>query len=125
VLEGLRRDFDDPAIDAYLGQLYYGQALYLEAKERLEAYFNSTKLTVLRASNSFNPHEFQKDALYAYANALDGQYTYIEPKPEVLDAAIAAWDRYSRFADCSSESEDKRCRFSEKRSDELVRQRRK
>jgi hypothetical protein len=125
VLEGLRRDFDDPAIDAYLGQLYYGQALYLEAKERLDAYFNSAKVTVLRNSNSFNPHEFQKDALYAYANALDGQYTYIEQRPEVLDAAIAAWDRFSRFADCSSESEDKRCRFSEKRSDELSRQRRK
>jgi tRNA A-37 threonylcarbamoyl transferase component Bud32 len=124
-LEGLRRDFDDPAIDAYLGQLYYGQALYLESKERLEAYFNSTKVTVLRNSNSFNPHEFQKDALYAYANALDGQYTYIEQKPETLDAAISAWDRFSRFADCSAESEDKRCRFSEKRSEELARQRRK
>ena len=125
VLEGLRRDYDDPAIDAYLGQLYFGQALYLEAKDRLEAYFNSTKTTVLRNSNWFNPQEFQKDALYAYANALDGQYAYIEQKPELLDGAVAAWDRFSRFAECSGESEDKRCRFAEKRSEELIRQRRK
>jgi hypothetical protein len=125
VLEGLRRDYDDPAIDAYLGQLYYGQALYMEAKERLEAYFNSTKTTVLRNSNWFNPHDFQKDALYAYANALDGQYTYIEQKPENLDAAVSAWDRFSRFADCSTESEDKRCRFAEKRSEDLARLRKK
>ncbi|MBW8889612.1 MAG: serine/threonine protein kinase [Fibrobacteres bacterium] len=125
VLEGLRRDYDDPAIDAYLGQLYYGQALYMEAKERLEAYFNSTKTTVLRNSNWFNPHDFQKDALYAYANALDGQYTYIEQKPENLDAAVSAWDRFSRFADCNAEAEDKRCRFAEKRSEELARLRKK
>jgi len=125
VLEGLRRDYDDPAIDAYLGQLYYGQALYMEAKERLEAYFNSSKATVLRNSNWFNPHDFQKDALYAYANALDGQYTYIEQKPENLDAAVSAWDRFSRFADCSTEAEDKRCRFAEKRSEELTRLRKK
>jgi serine/threonine protein kinase len=125
ILEGLRRDYDDPAIDAYLGQLYFGQALYLEAKDRLEAYFNSTKTTVLRNSSYFNPHDFQKDALYAYANAIDGQYTFIEQKPEQLDEAIAAWGRFSRFADCASEPDDKRCRFAEKRSDELVRQRKK
>jgi hypothetical protein len=125
ILEGLRRDYDDPAIDAYLGQLYFGQALYLEAKDRLEAYFNTTKATVLRNSSWFNPHEFQKDALYAYANALDGQYTYIEQKPELLDGAVAAWDRFSRFADCAGETEDKRCRFAEKRSEELARQRKK
>jgi serine/threonine protein kinase len=125
VLEGLRRDYDDPAIDAYLGQLYFGQALYLEAKDRLEAYFKSSKKTVLRNSAWFNPNEFQKDALYAYANALDGQYTYIEQKPELLDDAINAWDRYGRFADCASDTEEKRCRFAAKRSDELGRLRRK
>ena len=125
ILEGLRRDYDDPAIDAYLGQLYFGQALYLEAKDRLESFFNSTKTTVLRNSSWFNPHDFQKDALYAYANALDGQYTFIEQKPELLDAAIAAWDRFSRFADCASDPEDKRCRLADKRDDDLAKQRKK
>ncbi len=125
ILESLRRDYDDPAIDAYLGQLYYGQALYLEAKDRLEAYFNSSKTTVLRNSSYFNPHDFQKDALYAYANALDGQYTFIEQKPELLDAAITAWDRFGRFADCAADPDDKRCRSMEKRSDELSKQRKK
>lgn len=125
ILEGLRRDYDDPAIDAYLGQLYFGQALYLEAKDRLEAFFNTQKATVLRNSAYFNPHDFQKDALYAYANAIDGQYTFIEQKPEHLDAAIAAWDRFSRFAACADEAEDKRCRFADKRADELAKQRKK
>jgi serine/threonine protein kinase len=125
ILEQLRREYDDPAIDAYLGQLYYGQALYLEAKDRLEAFFNSTKNTVLRNSSYFNPHEFQRDALYAYANTLDAQYTYIEQKPELLDAAILAWDRFGRFSDCAGDPDDKRCRFTEKRSDELAKLRKK
>jgi serine/threonine protein kinase len=125
ILEQLRRDYDDPAIDAYLGQLYFGQALYLEAKERLEAFFNSGKTTVLRNSSYFNPHDFQKDALYVYANALDGQYTFIEQKPEILDAAMAAWDRFGRFSDCAGDPDDKRCRLMEKRSDELARMRKK
>lgn len=120
LLEQLRRDNDDPAIDAYLGQLCFKQALYLEAKERLEAFFNSTKTTVLRNSNYFNPNELQRDALYAYANALDGQYTFIEPKPEGLDEAILAWDRFLRFSDCASDPDDKRCRFAEKRTAELA-----
>ena len=120
VLEQLRRDYDDPAIDAYLGQLYYTQALYLEAKERLEAFFNSSKPTVLRNSAYFNPHDFQRDALYAYANALDAQYTYIDQKQELLDAAMTAWDRFTRFSDCASETDDKRCRYSEKRESELA-----
>lgn len=125
ILESLRRDYDDPAIDAYLGQLYFAQALYLESKERLEAYFNSAKATVLRNSAFFNPHDFQRDALYAYANALDGQYTYIEQKPELLDAAVAAWEKFGRFSDCTGEADDKRCRFMEKRTDELAKLRKK
>lgn len=120
LLEQLRKESDDPAIDAYLGQLCFKQALYLEAKERLEAFFNSTKTTVLRNSNYFNPNELQRDALYAYANALDGQYTFIEQKPEGLDESILAWDRFLRFADCASDPDDKRCRFAEKRTGELT-----
>src|SRR5690606_16251447 len=120
ILEQLRSHSDDPAIDAYLGQLYFGQALYLESKERLEAYFASSKPTVLRNSASFNPHEFQRDALYAYANALDGQYTYIEQRPELLEDAIGAWEKFGRFSDCKAGTEDKRCRFKEKRAGELA-----
>lgn len=125
ILESLRRDYDDPAIDAYLGQLYFGQALYMEAKERLEAYFNSGKSTVLRNSSYFNPHEFQRDALYAYANAMDGQFTFIEQKPELLDGALSAWDRFGGFSDCGRAQDDKRCRFMEKRVDELAKMRKK
>ncbi len=125
ILEQLRREYDDPAIDAYLGQLYFGQALYMEAKERLEAFLGSAKTTVLRNSSYFNPHDFQKDALYAYANALDGQYTFIEQKPELLDAAMLAWDRFGRFSDCVGDPDDKRCRFMEKRVDELAKLRKK
>jgi tRNA A-37 threonylcarbamoyl transferase component Bud32/tetratricopeptide (TPR) repeat protein len=119
LLEQLRGHYKDPAIDAYLGQLYYTQALYLEAKDRLEAFLNSSQTSVLRNSGYFNPHEFQRDALYAYANSLDAQYTYIEQKAENLDPAIAAWDRFARFSSCSTETEDKRCRYAEKRESEL------
>ena len=120
LLEQLRKDFDDPAIDAYLGQLCFKQALYLEAKERLESFLGSSKTTVMRNSNYFNPNELQRDVLYAYASSLDGHYTFIEQKPEGLDEAILAWDRFLRFSDCASNPDDKRCRFAEKRSGELA-----
>ncbi len=119
ILEQLRRDYRDPAIDAYLGQLYYSQALYLEAKERLEAYFDNKNATVLHGSPYFNQHEFYRDALYAYANALDAQYTFIDQKPNFIDAAMTAWDRFVSFSNCVSQGEDKRCRFAEKRLSEL------
>jgi serine/threonine protein kinase len=119
ILEQLRMQYDDPAIDAYLGQLYFAQALYLESKDRLESFFNSPKPTVLRNSDYFNPHEFQRDALYSYANAIDGQYTYIEQKPEHLEEAILAWEHFVQFSDCGSDPDDKRCRFGEKRISEL------
>ncbi len=119
ILEQLRNNYQDPAIDAYLGQLYYSQALYMEAKERLDDFFGTNKISVLNASAYFNPHEFQRDALYAYANALDAQYTFIEQKSEFLEAAVSAWDRFARFSDCNAELEDKRCRYAEKRESEL------
>ena len=120
LLEQLRQKYQDPAIDALLGQLYFNQALYMEAKERLEASFASDKPSVLRRSSFFNPHEFQRDAFYTYAMALDGQYSYIEKKPERLEQAIHAWEKFTKFSSCASGSNDKRCAIAEKRRDELI-----
>ncbi len=125
VLEQLRRQYDDPAIDAYLGQLYYSQALYLEAKDRLEAFLNSPKVTILRNSPYFNSNDFQRDALYAYANSLDAQYSYIDQKPEFLTGVLTAWDRFVRFSDCASDPDDKRCRYAAKRESDLSVQKKK
>ena len=105
--------------------LYYTQALYLEAKDRLEAFLNSSQVTILRSSPFFNSNDFQRDALYAYANSLDAQYSYIDQKAEFLPAVLAAWERFARFSDCTADPDDKRCRYAVKRESDLSGQKKK
>ncbi len=117
LLEGLRHRYQDPALDATLGILYFKSALYLEAKDRLEAALESPKQTVLRRSDSFNPEEFRSEALYHLAAAWDGQLTYVDSRPEFREKAIRAYRRFLDFSGCSGE--DKRCEQAKKRIDDL------
>ncbi len=119
LLEQLHRKYEDAAIEGYLGQLYFNMALYLEAQEKLEVSIKNQHPTVLKNSSYFNPNEFEKENRYFYANALDGQFTYIEQKPEILSLAINAWQSFIEFSSCTTDTEEKRCRFAEKRLGEL------
>jgi serine/threonine protein kinase len=117
LLEGLGRSYRDPAIDAYLGILYFKSALYLESKDRLEAALESNRQTVLRRSDSFNPEEFRSEALYHLACAWDGQATFVEPNPENRDQAMQAFRRFLDFS-CAQES-GRFCELARKRVEEL------
>ncbi len=118
ILERLKIQYNDPAVDAYLGQLYFKLALYIEAKERFDSSFASTIPTVLRNSIRFNPHVFTRNAYYTYAESLDRHYVFVDKKPEYLDQAVEAYNRFLSFAGCA-EGEDKRCAAAEVRLAEL------
>jgi tRNA A-37 threonylcarbamoyl transferase component Bud32 len=113
ILEKLRLEYSDPAIDAYLGQIYFKLALYIEARDRLDAALSSNKGSVIAMT-----HDFKREMLYYYANALDRQYIYVERNPSLLMDAIKAWDYYSEFSACAKKS-DEDCRFARERKAEL------
>lgn len=114
ILEKLRMKFSDPAIDAYLGQIYFRLALYNEARDRLDAAVNSQKGSVIQQTT-----EFKHEQLFYYAKSLDRQYIYIERNPAILMEAIKAWNYYLESSECESKTSDKKCSFAEKRLKEL------
>ncbi len=114
ILEKLRMDFSDPAIDAYLGLIYFKRALYNEARERLDAAINTKKGSVV-----LQDVEFKRMLLYNFANSLDRQYIYIEQDPALLREAIKAWNYYREFSGCEDLRKDKECGFAKDRLKDL------
>jgi tetratricopeptide (TPR) repeat protein len=116
ILEKLRMDYSDPAIDAYLGQIYFRIALYPEARDRLESALNSSKGSIIRQTP-----EFKETLLYYTAYSLDKQYTFVEKDPGLLREAIKAWNYFIEFAGCDN-SEKENCTFAHSRLEELGQQ---
>lgn len=114
ILESLRNNFSDPAIDAYLGEIYFRLALYNEARVRLDIAVNSKKGSVIPQTE-----EFRAELLYYYAASLDRQYIYVDQSPAILMDAIKAWQYYAEFAECGRKRKDKECSFAHKRLAEL------
>jgi serine/threonine protein kinase len=115
ILEKLRMEFSDPAIDAYLGQIYFKLALYNESRDRLEAALNSKKGSVMPQTE-----EFRRDLLFYYASALDRQYTYVDSRsPGLLIEALKAWNYYLQYSDCQSKLKDEQCIAASNRRSEL------
>jgi tetratricopeptide (TPR) repeat protein len=115
LLEKLRMDYSDPAIDAYLGQIYFKLALYNEARDRLEAALNSRKGSVVPQTV-----EYRRELLFYYASALDRQYTYIDNRsPTLLVDAIKAWDYFLQISDCGQGRKDEECVTARNRRAEL------
>ncbi len=119
MLEDLHNHYRDPAVDAYLGMLYFKSALYLEAKDHLQAALDSPRQTVLRLSDDFTPSALHADILYYLADAWDGQFTFVNKLPEYRDKAVAAYHSYLDFA-CSGSNADKHCETAKKRLQELT-----
>jgi serine/threonine protein kinase len=115
ILEKLRLEFSDPAIDAYLGQLYSQQALYIEAKDRFEAVLASKKASVIPQDQ-----QFRSEVLFNLATALDKQYTFVDRSPALLVEAIKAWNYYLDFAGCKDfASMPKECAHARERVGDL------
>ncbi|MFP4415850.1 MAG: protein kinase domain-containing protein [Chitinispirillaceae bacterium] len=114
ILEKLRMDYSDPAIDAYLGQIYFKLALYIEARDRLDAALSSNKGSVIPQSL-----EVRSKLLFDYANSLDRQYTYVDKNAGLLMEARKAWDYYIEFSECHKKVNDEDCRYAKERKKEL------
>jgi serine/threonine protein kinase len=115
VLEKLRMEYSDPAIDAYLGQIYFKLALYNEARDRLEAALNSKKGSVIPQTE-----QWRREMLFYYANSLDRQFTYVDDtSPALLVEAIKAWEYYLQNAACDEKVKDESCAIALARQKEL------
>lgn len=115
ILEKIRMEYSDPAIDAYLGQIYFKLALYNEARDRFGAALNAKKGSVMPQTE-----EYRRELLFYYANALDRQYTYVDNRsPTLLIDAIKAWDYYLQFSNCASRVKDEQCATALSRRGEL------
>ncbi len=115
VLEKIRMTFSDPAIDAFLGQIYFRLALYNEARDRLDVAMRSRKGSVMPQTD-----EFRREMFYYYAAALDRQYTYVDRDPRLLVEAIKAWDYYVDFSACDEVDGDEDCKYGLERRAELA-----
>ena len=115
VLEALKTQYSDPAIDAFLGRAYYHLGLYKEAQERFESSLKSTAGSVISSSN-----EFKREILYYSACAIDARFSKEEQNQALLVEAIKAWDFYREFAKCDPKSQEPECVFAIKRSQELT-----
>lgn len=113
ILERLRMQYSDPAIDAYLGEIYFQLALYSEARDRLDAALNTSKGSVIPQTP-----EHKQTMLYYYAYSLDKQYVYVDQDPGILREAIKAWNYYLESAQCR-EMDAGECSFARKRLAEL------
>jgi serine/threonine protein kinase len=115
ILEKIRMAFSDPAIDAYLGQIYFRLALYNEARDRLDVAMRARKGSVMPQTD-----EYRREMFYYYASALDRQYTYVDRDPRLLVEAIKAWDYYLDFSACGQGNGDEDCKFGRERRAELA-----
>ena len=107
--------YGDPAIDAYLGQIYFRLALYEEAVVRLEKTLASPKGSVIPF------RRIKKNSYYYLASALDGKYTFLQQTEEKLLKAKGAWNQYIEKYDCASNPNEKTCELALRRIDELNR----
>lgn len=115
ILEALKSQYSDPAIDAYLGRTYYHLGLYKEAQDRLQSSLKSTAGSVI--SSTF---EFKREILYFSACAIDARFTKEEQNQALLVEAIKAWDFYLEFSKCDSKVKEAECMFALKRREDLA-----
>lgn len=116
ILESLKNRYSDPAIDAYLGRVYYELRLYTEAKERLENALKSTAGSVIPMTN-----DFKREIHYYSACSMHGIFTKEEQNQALLVEALKAWNFYLEFSRCGEKPQDAYCINAQKQRDELSR----
>lgn len=114
ILEALKTQYSDPAIDAYLGRTYYHLGLYKEAQERFESSLKSTAGSVITSSN-----DFKREILYYSACSIDALFSKEEQNQALLVESIKAWDFYREFSKCDTRSKETECAYALKRREEL------
>lgn len=114
ILEALKSQYSDPAIDAYLGRTYFHLDLFKEAQERFESALKSTAGSVVQQSN-----DFKAEILYYSACAIDGRFMQDEHNDALLVEALKAWDFYLEFAKCEMKPKEPACVYAKNRRKEL------
>ena len=114
ILESLKSQYSDPAIDAYLGRTYFHLDLFKEAQERFESALKSTAGSVVQQSN-----DFRAEILYYSACAIDGRFLQDEQNDALLVEAIKAWDFYLEYAKCEIKQKEPACVYAQTRRKEL------
>ncbi len=114
ILESLKTQYSDPAIDAYLGRTYFHLSLFKEAQERFESALKSTAGSIIAQTS-----DFKGEILYYSACAIDGRFTQDEQNDALLVEAIKAWDFYLEYSKCEMKPNEPACVYARKRRNEL------
>ncbi len=114
VLEKLRSRYSDPAIDAFLGEVYFHLGIYDDAQERIEAALASQAGSVI----ALTP-EFKREILFYHAYTLDRKNPPNAFNQALLMEAIKAWNYYIEFSNCQGKTADGECLFAKKRLSDL------
>jgi serine/threonine protein kinase len=110
ILENLRTEYSDPAIDAYLGLVYFRRSLYSEARARIDAALCSKKGSVIQQTP-----EFKRELLFYYASTLDKQFTFVDHNEGLRIEAVKSWNYYIEFSECGKNPNDRDCRHASER----------
>ena len=113
ILEQLRPEYSDPAINMHLGSLYLKQALHNEAINQFNKALESNAPSVMNTDTITN------QAYYKKALALDKQFTYVDRDSLTLSKAISAWEEFSDNYNCTENKNDQRCVEAVKRIKEM------
>ena len=114
MLERLRMQFSDPAIDAYLGEAYYWLGMFDEAKLRFEASLGSQAGSVILLNQ-----DFKREVLFFQASALDKKAGLNNYVPAALMEAQKAWNYYVEYSGCATRPGDDQCAYARKRLNDL------
>jgi|WetSurMetagenome_2_1015567.scaffolds.fasta_scaffold01640_9 tetratricopeptide (TPR) repeat protein len=114
MLERLRTQFSDPAIDAYLGEAYYWLGMFDEARLRLDAALGSQAGSVILINQ-----DFKREILFFQASALDKKAGLNNYTPAALIEALKAWNYFVEFSGCTPRAADDQCVYARKRLNDL------
>jgi serine/threonine protein kinase len=114
ILEKLRSQYSDPAIDAYLGQAYHMLGLFDDANERLNSAIASRAGSVIPQT-----FEFKREILFFQASTLDKKAALNGYGQAEIIEAIKSWKYFTEFSDCSQKFGDEYCKIAKKRLIEL------
>jgi serine/threonine protein kinase len=116
ILEKLRTNYSDPAIDAFLGESYFHLGIYDDAQERIEAALASQAGSVIALN-----FDFKREILFYHAYTLDRKNNPKSNNQAQLMEAVKAWNYYIEFSNCSTKPSDGECAFAMKRLADLER----
>jgi tetratricopeptide (TPR) repeat protein len=114
ILERLRVQYSDPAVDAYLGETYHMLGMFDDAKERLNAALASQAGSVIPLTV-----DFKREILFFQSSTLDKKAAMNGYSQADLIEAVKAWNYFNDFSNCSARFGDEQCQHAKKRLNEL------